>query len=191
MITIPAGVKIYLACGATDMRKGFDGLSILAQDVLKQDPFLCGGCRYVAEATEGGAGTGDARLFPPHNIPCLWRRRGIPLCRAPTEWSGWNVSSWVVFLPDRAWLPEPLRVAQAATRRGGARTLRGPVPDSPAMRAVGCYYTSGRQNAHRTVEREVLYPWHPWAGSTVLVHEVIEKVSGTTARCVSLRRVPP
>ena len=39
MITIPAGVRIYLACGPTDMRKGFDGLSMLAQDVLKQDPF--------------------------------------------------------------------------------------------------------------------------------------------------------
>ena len=39
MITIPAGVKIYLAFGATDMRRGFDGLSMMAQDVLKQDPF--------------------------------------------------------------------------------------------------------------------------------------------------------
>ena len=43
MITVPAGVKIYLACGVTDMRKGFDGLSLIAQDVLKQDPFLCVG----------------------------------------------------------------------------------------------------------------------------------------------------
>jgi transposase len=39
MITPPAGVRIYLTCGVTDMRKGFDGLSMLAQDVLKQDPF--------------------------------------------------------------------------------------------------------------------------------------------------------
>lgn len=39
MITIPAGVKIYLACGATDMRRGFDGLSTMAQQVLQQDPF--------------------------------------------------------------------------------------------------------------------------------------------------------
>ena len=39
MITIPAGVRIYLACGVTDMRRGFDGLSIMAQDVLQQDPF--------------------------------------------------------------------------------------------------------------------------------------------------------
>ena len=39
MIAIPAGVRVYLAMGPTDMRKGFDGLSMLAQDTLKQDPF--------------------------------------------------------------------------------------------------------------------------------------------------------
>lgn len=39
MIAIPAGVRVYLAMGPTDMRKGFDGLSLLAQDTLKQDPF--------------------------------------------------------------------------------------------------------------------------------------------------------
>jgi transposase len=30
MITVPAGVRIYLACGATDMRRGFDSLAMLA-----------------------------------------------------------------------------------------------------------------------------------------------------------------
>jgi transposase len=39
MITVPAAVRIYLAMGPTDMRKGFDGLSVLAQEALKQDPF--------------------------------------------------------------------------------------------------------------------------------------------------------
>jgi transposase len=39
MIAIPPGVRIYLAMGRTDMRKGFDGLSMLAQEVLKQEPF--------------------------------------------------------------------------------------------------------------------------------------------------------
>jgi transposase len=39
MITVPRGVRIYLACSATDMRKGFPGLSMLAQEVLKKDPF--------------------------------------------------------------------------------------------------------------------------------------------------------
>jgi transposase len=39
VISIPAGVRIYLACGVTDMRKGFDGLSVMAQDTLKENPF--------------------------------------------------------------------------------------------------------------------------------------------------------
>jgi transposase len=39
MITVPAGVRVYLALGPTDMRKGFDGLSLLAQEVLQEDPF--------------------------------------------------------------------------------------------------------------------------------------------------------
>ena len=39
MIAIPVGSRVYLAMGATDMRKGFDGLSMLAQSALTQDPF--------------------------------------------------------------------------------------------------------------------------------------------------------
>jgi transposase len=30
--------RIFLACGTTDMRKGFDGLAVMAQQVLKQSP---------------------------------------------------------------------------------------------------------------------------------------------------------
>jgi len=32
MIPIPSGVKVWLAAGHTDMRKGFDGLALLVQD---------------------------------------------------------------------------------------------------------------------------------------------------------------
>jgi transposase len=39
MIALAAGVRIHLAMGATDMRKGFDGLGALVQQVLCQDPF--------------------------------------------------------------------------------------------------------------------------------------------------------
>jgi transposase len=39
MIAFPAGARMWLATGYTDMRKGFDGLSMLAQEVLKQEPF--------------------------------------------------------------------------------------------------------------------------------------------------------
>lgn len=39
MIGLPAGTKVWLACGVTDMRKGFDGLAALVQLNLHEDPF--------------------------------------------------------------------------------------------------------------------------------------------------------
>lgn len=39
MMLAPTGVKIHIALGVTDMRKGMDGLAMLVQGVLKQDPF--------------------------------------------------------------------------------------------------------------------------------------------------------
>ncbi len=39
MIGLPAGTRIWLVAGATDMRKGFDGLSALVQTALRDDPF--------------------------------------------------------------------------------------------------------------------------------------------------------
>jgi transposase len=48
MIAPPPNVRIWLACGHTDMRRGFDGLSSQVQQQLGQDPFICVGCNYVA-----------------------------------------------------------------------------------------------------------------------------------------------
>ena len=39
MIAVPGGAQIWVACGATDLRRGFDGLSMLVQEVVKRDPF--------------------------------------------------------------------------------------------------------------------------------------------------------
>src|SRR2546421_919376 len=39
MIGLPAGTRIWLAAGITDMRKGFDTLAVQAQTVLGNDPF--------------------------------------------------------------------------------------------------------------------------------------------------------
>jgi transposase len=38
MIPVPAGVRVWLATGHTDMRKGFDGLALIVQETLKRDP---------------------------------------------------------------------------------------------------------------------------------------------------------
>lgn len=39
MIGLPAGTRVWIAAGVTDMRKGMDGLAALAQTVLEQEPF--------------------------------------------------------------------------------------------------------------------------------------------------------
>jgi transposase len=39
MTFLPPNVKVHLAYGYTDMRKGMDGLALLVQEVLQQDPF--------------------------------------------------------------------------------------------------------------------------------------------------------
>jgi len=39
MMLLPAGVRVHLALGVTDMRKGLDGLATLVQETLRKDPF--------------------------------------------------------------------------------------------------------------------------------------------------------
>lgn len=51
MIAPGAGVKVYLASGATDMRKGIIGLATAAQKVLKKDP-----CSHSVFAFRGRKG---------------------------------------------------------------------------------------------------------------------------------------
>lgn len=38
MITLASGLRVFLACGATDMRKGMTGLVMLVQQSLAEDP---------------------------------------------------------------------------------------------------------------------------------------------------------
>ena len=39
MIGLPSGTRVWLAAGATDLRRGFDGLAALVQTQLAADPF--------------------------------------------------------------------------------------------------------------------------------------------------------
>src|ERR1700746_1425558 len=39
MIPLPTGTQIWVACGATDMRRGFDGLAMLVQEVIRRNPY--------------------------------------------------------------------------------------------------------------------------------------------------------
>lgn len=51
MITLPAGTRVWLAAGHTDMRKGFDGLALQVQEVLRLDPH--GGHLFVFRGRRG------------------------------------------------------------------------------------------------------------------------------------------
>ena len=82
MIPMPSGVQVWLAGGHTDMRKGFDGLAVLVQEVLKRNPHS--GHLFVFRGRRSGlikvgdvpvcqaAGAGPFRLA----VDGSWRWRG-------------------------------------------------------------------------------------------------------------------
>lgn len=70
MIAVPAGVRIHLALGATDMRKGFDGLALLVQEVLRADPFS--GHLFIFRGKRASA---VKILFHDSNGMCLFTKR--------------------------------------------------------------------------------------------------------------------
>jgi transposase len=39
MIALPPGTRVYVACGVTDMRRGFDSLAAQVQTALQLDPY--------------------------------------------------------------------------------------------------------------------------------------------------------
>jgi len=70
LIAVPAGVRIHLALGATDMRKSFDGLALLVQETLRLDPF--GGHIFVFR---GKRADRVKILFYNQNGMCVFAKR--------------------------------------------------------------------------------------------------------------------
>ncbi len=64
MTLLPRGVKVHLAFGFIDMRKGIDGLAMLVQSVLRQDPFSAtSSCSEAGKPTSSRSCTGMAPAF--------------------------------------------------------------------------------------------------------------------------------
>ena len=61
MILLPADTHVWLAAGATDMRRGMHGLAALVETTLATNPYLCVELRYVAADREHPA---DVREIP-------------------------------------------------------------------------------------------------------------------------------
>lgn len=70
MISLPAGSRIWLVPGITDMRNGFNGLASKVQNVLKDDPFCVNTDRIV---------THPAKVKQTH--PCQRLARNVGDCR--------------------------------------------------------------------------------------------------------------
>ena len=51
MIGPPPGTRVFLACGVTDMRRGFDSLSAQVESVLNLDPY--GGAVFIFRGRRG------------------------------------------------------------------------------------------------------------------------------------------
>ncbi len=77
MISAPLGMRVYLACGATEMRNGVDGLAMVVQQVLPEDPF--GGAVHAFRGRYPRARRLDEALWP-HALrrPAPSRGAGCP-----------------------------------------------------------------------------------------------------------------
>jgi transposase len=70
MMRVDRTAKVYLAVGATDLRKAINGLAILAQQQMGQDPF---GGGYFAFSNR--ARNRIKVLYWDRNGFCLWQKR--------------------------------------------------------------------------------------------------------------------
>jgi hypothetical protein len=68
-------------------------------------------------------------------------------------------------------------------RRRGAQSRDGEGRPCSEIDESATHYTTRRRNAHGIAEYELLYPWHPWAGCLVHIHEVVEKAGREVFRC--------
>ena len=105
MITVPSDVKIYLALGATDMRKSINGLSIIASEQMKLDIFsghlfvFCNRSRTILKI-----------LYWDRNGFCVWQKR---LEKDRFKWPGTHKEVMNIGEKELSWLVAGLNIQQA------------------------------------------------------------------------------
>ena len=62
MIPIPPAVRVWIATGHTDMRRGMNSLAVLVQEAFRRDPRYCSTIPGEQQTMPEGAA---ARLFKP------------------------------------------------------------------------------------------------------------------------------
>ena len=74
MIPIPSGVRVWIATGHTDMRRGMNGLALQVQEALKRDPHarLVWLALRLAFAIRLALGHEAVDRLPSNNFVCRW-----------------------------------------------------------------------------------------------------------------------
>jgi transposase len=112
MIALPAGTRVWLAAGVTDMRKGMDGLGALVQTTLAENPFS--GQLFVFRGRRGDL---VKLLWFDGDGMCLFAKRlerGRFVWPQATSGSVWLTAAQLSMLlegidwrrPQRTWKPE-------------------------------------------------------------------------------------
>jgi transposase len=108
MIPVDSGVRVFLAPGATDMRKSIDTLAILVAGRLDQDPLsghLFGFCNRRRDTVK--------ILYWDRNGFCLWHKR---LERDRFYWPDNTSEARLLTVRELRWLLDGLSIDQAAHR---------------------------------------------------------------------------
>ena len=56
MIPVPSGVRVWLATGVTDMRRGMNGLTLQVQEALGRDPYAGASVRSPGPSRQSDQG---------------------------------------------------------------------------------------------------------------------------------------
>jgi transposase len=90
MIFPPSGVRVWLATGATDMRRGMNGLALQVQEALRRDPHV--GDLYVFRGKRG-------------NLPKILWHDGLGMSLYPNRRRTARLEGIDWRHPQRTWRP--------------------------------------------------------------------------------------
>ena len=109
MWVVPPGLKVYLALGFTDMRKSVNGLSLIINDILDQDPLsghlfvFCNRRKTIIKI-----------LYWDRNGFCLWYKR---LEKDMFRWPAREAELLEIGHRELMWLLEGLELKQRRAHR--------------------------------------------------------------------------
>ena len=88
MTPVALPTRVFLACGVTDMRKGFDGLAVLVQQALAENPHS--GALF---AFRGKRGHLVKLLWFDGQGLCLFSKALLSACLGRQSKGGWTVAA--------------------------------------------------------------------------------------------------